>query len=254
MDRQASDFGSEALEDYAKAIYSLARRSGGDPVSTSSLAERLEVSPGAVTAMLKRLAEADLISYRPYHGAELTAAGERVALEVIRHHRLLESYLAEKLGMPWDRVHAEAEVLEHHISEELEELIAAALGDPERDPHGDPIPSAELELEEDRDPSLAELEPGERAIFVRISDADPGMLRFLADRGIAPGERIEVVEHQPYGGPTVVRCGGGTHLLGTELVAAMGVAPDAAGPPREPEGAGRGKPAREAGARGEASP
>jgi DtxR family transcriptional regulator, Mn-dependent transcriptional regulator len=214
--------GSAALEDYAKTIYSLQARSDG-PISTSALAERLEVSPGAVTAMLKRLADAELITYRPYHGAELTAAGERVALEVIRHHRLLEAYLADVLGMPWDQVHAEAEVLEHYISEELEARIAAALGDPSRDPHGDPIPTIDLELAEDRSRPLARLEPGELATFARVSDSDPGMLRYLAERGIAPGDRVEVVRSEPYGGPTVVRIGDREHPLGRDLVAAMRV-------------------------------
>src|SRR2546421_5566998 len=130
---------SEAIEDYAKAIYALSRRSGA-PVGTSELAQRLGVAPATATAMLKRLDGMGLVSYQPYRGATLTAAGDRVAMEVIRHHRLLEAFLSETLGMPWDRVHAEAEVLEHYISEELEALIAGQLGDPTRDPHGDPIP------------------------------------------------------------------------------------------------------------------
>lgn len=219
--------GSEALEDYAKAIYSLARANDGEPVSTSSLAERLDVSPGAVTGMLKRLSEAELVAYTPYHGATLTERGERTALEVIRHHRLLEAFLAEVLGMPWDRVHAEADVLEHHISEELETLIAKALGDPDRDPHGDPIPSSDLVMEEPEGARpLAELEVGARGVLVRVSDSDSGMLRFLADRGISPGERIEVTGREPYGGPTLVSCAGGDHSLGTELAAAMSVEVD----------------------------
>ncbi len=214
--------GSAALEDYAKAIYSLQRRDDG-PISTSALAERLEVSPGAVTAMLKRLDQAGLITYRPYHGAELTEAGERVALEVIRHHRLLEAYLADVLGMPWDQVHAEADVLEHYISEELEALIADALGNPDHDPHGDPIPNVDLEMAEDHSVPLSRLEPGEKAVLIRVSDSDPGMLRYLGERGIAPGDRIEVVRHEPYGGPVVVSAGGTEHALGSSLVAAMRV-------------------------------
>jgi DtxR family transcriptional regulator, Mn-dependent transcriptional regulator len=213
--------GGEALEDYAKAIYSLQRR--GNPVSTSLLADRLSVSAGAVTAMLKRLDGEGLIDYEPYHGARLTAAGERLALEVIRHHRLLEAYLVEVLGMPWDQVHAEAEVLEHYISEELETLIAAALGDPGHDPHGDPIPDADLQIAEDRSVPLAGLRAGAAAEFVRVSDSDSGMLRYLAERGITPGERLEVVEREPYGGPVMVRVGEAVHPLGTELVAAMRV-------------------------------
>lgn len=220
--------GNEALEDYAKAIHGLQRRAGGR-VSTSALAERLEVSPGAVTAMIKRLDAAGLVDYEPYHGVELTPRGERVALEVIRHHRLLESYLSEALGMPWDRVHAEAEVLEHYISEELEALIAAALGDPSRDPHGDPIPSADLELADDPSVPLSDLRPGDSAIFVRVSDSDAGMLRYLDERGISPGDLIEMVGREPYGGPVMVRIGGVEHPLGSELVAAIRVSPEGTG-------------------------
>ena len=142
-DRRAS--ATEAVEDYAKAIHALAAREPG-PVGTTALAERLGVSPGTVTAMVKRMADLGLVRYEPYQGVELTPPGERLALEVIRHHRLLESFLAEALGMPWDQVHDEAEVLEHYISEDLEERIAAALGDPDRDPHGDPIPDRDLTI------------------------------------------------------------------------------------------------------------
>ena len=134
---------TEAVEDYAKALHALAKRSDG-AVSTSALAERLGVSPGTVTAMLKRMQEMGLVEHERYRGALLTDEGERVALEVIRHHRLLESYLTEVLGMPWDRVHNEAEVLEHYISEELEALMAAKLGEPSHDPHGTPIPGPDL--------------------------------------------------------------------------------------------------------------
>ena len=139
---------SDAVEDYAKAIYGLQRQAPG-PVTTSALAERLGVAPSSVTAMLKRLDDLGLVRYQPYHGVSLTPAGERAALEVIRHHRLIEAFLAEALQMPWDRVHDEAEVLEHYISEHLEELIAQALGNPSHDPHGDPIPDRELSLAEE---------------------------------------------------------------------------------------------------------
>src|SRR4051812_28941336 len=177
---------SEAIEDYAKAIYTLAQRSGA-PVGTSELATRLGVAPATATAMLKRLDRMGLVRHQPYHGVTLTPAGERVALEVIRHHRLLESYLSEALGMPWDRVHAEAEVLEHYISEELEELIAGKLGDPSHDPHGDPIPGPDLEPPpRDASRPLNQLQDGESATFSRVSDSDPEMLRYLAERGIRP--------------------------------------------------------------------
>lgn len=222
--RVARDKASEAIEDYAKAIHALADRQRG-PVGTSALAERLGLSPGTVTSMLKRMDSLGLLRYEPYKGVELTASGERLALEVIRHHRLIESYLAEALGMPWDRVHDEAEVLEHYISEELEQRMAAALGDPSHDPHGDPIPSPELELEREETRPLADLEPGEAGIFVRVSDADPGMLRYLGERGIAPGDALEVVERQPFEGPLSVRFAAGTFAIGGGLAHAMRVGP-----------------------------
>src|SRR5580693_2297559 len=175
---------SAAVEDYSKAIYSLQSRSD-QPVSTTALAERLGITPGSVSAMLKRLDELGVTTHVPYRGVRLTADGRRIALEVIRHHRLLESYLAEALGMPWDRVHDEAEVLEHVLSEDLEALIAAKLGHPTHDPHGDPIPSAELELEERATERMETLRPGDEGRFVRVSDSDPEMLRYLADRGIS---------------------------------------------------------------------
>jgi len=153
----------------------------------------------------------------------LTEAGRRVALEVIRHHRLLELYLYESLGVPWDRVHEEAEVLEHVLSEELEELIAAKLGDPTHDPHGDPIPTRELTIEEPATESLQSLDAGACGTFVRVSDADPCMLRYLAERGIAPGGAFEVLERQPFGGPLFVRFGAEVHPLGGELARAMRV-------------------------------
>src|ERR687888_2143805 len=162
---------SEAVEDYAKAISALAHRLEG-PVPTSALAERLDVAPSSVTAMLKRLDEARLVRHRRYRGVELTPQGERVALEVIRHHRLLEAFLADALGMPWDRVHDEAEVLEHYISEDLERRIADKLGNPALDPHGDPIPTPELAMAADRTTSLGRLEAGDMAIFARVSDSD----------------------------------------------------------------------------------
>jgi DtxR family transcriptional regulator, Mn-dependent transcriptional regulator len=213
---------SSAVEDYTKTIYAL-QSPDGQPVSTNALAERLNVTPASASGMVKRLGELGLVTHRPYHGVNLTEAGRRVALEVIRHHRLLELYLVESLGVPWDRVHQEAEVLEHVLSEELEELIAAKLGHPTHDPHGDPIPSRELTIEEARTESLQSLEPGARGTFTRISDADPDMLRYLADRGIAPGDRLEVLERQPFGGPLFVRFGSDVHTLGGDLARAMRV-------------------------------
>jgi len=210
-----------AVQDYVKAIYTL--DSGEGPVTTTALAERLDVRPASVSGMLPKLMELGLVEHEPYHGVRLTQRGTRVALEVVRHHRLLELFLVESLGMTWDEVHAEAEVLEHVLSEELEELIAAKLGDPAFDPHGDPIPSRELKVPKDRSRSLHSLEPGERATFVRVSDSDPEMLRFLSDRGIAPGAEIEVVERQPFDGPLYVRAGDDVHVLGAVLAREMRV-------------------------------
>ncbi|MGO9248483.1 MAG: metal-dependent transcriptional regulator [Solirubrobacteraceae bacterium] len=211
---------SSAVEDYTKAIFSLESR-GDQPVSTNALAERLGITPGSVSAMLKKLDELGLTTHTPYRGVRLTADGRRVALEVIRHHRLIESFLADALGMPWDRVHAEAEVLEHVLSEDLEELIAAKLGHPTVDPHGDPIPTVELGIDERPTHSLDELPVGGAGRFVRVSDSDPEMLRYLAEHGIAIGERLEVVERQPFGGPVFVRFGEREHPIGSTLAHAM---------------------------------
>jgi DtxR family Mn-dependent transcriptional regulator len=213
---------SAAVEDYAKAIYALQVEADG-PVTNNALADRLGVSAASASNMVKKLAGLGLAEHLPYRGVELTPAGRRVALEVLRHHRLLELYLAQSLGVPWDRVHDEAEVLEHHISEELEELIANALGNPTHDPHGDPIPTRELELIEDVALTLDSLEPGQCGRFTRISDHDPEMLRFLAERGIAPGDNFEVVDKHPFGGPLFVRFGDDVHVVGGLLAAAMRV-------------------------------
>lgn len=214
---------SEAIEDYAKALHSLGQRSDG-PVATSALAERLGVSPGSVTSMLKRMDEMGLVRHEPYRGAVLTGAGERVALEVIRHHRLLESYFAEVLGMPWDRVHDEAEVLEHYISEELEERMAQALGDPDRDPHGDPIPDRELSIAGEGGVALARLDPGDGGVFTRVSDGEPEMLRFLAEREIRPGIELVLTGREPFGGPLTVAVGDREHAIGEGLAERMLIA------------------------------
>jgi DtxR family transcriptional regulator, Mn-dependent transcriptional regulator len=213
---------SSAIEDYAKAIYALELRAG-EAVTTNALAERLGVTPGSASGMVKRLAELGLVEHEPYRGVQLTEDGRRVALEVIRHHRLLELYLVQSLGVPWDRVHEEAEVLEHVLSEELEELIAAKLGNPTRDPHGDPIPTRELTIEEKPTESLQSLDAGACGRFTRVSDSDPEMLRFLADRGISPGDSFEVIDKQPFGGPLFIRFGDNVHVLGGDLAKAMRV-------------------------------
>jgi DtxR family Mn-dependent transcriptional regulator len=216
---------SSTVQDYAKAIYSLERRREGGAVTTNALAERLGVSAASASSMVKKLDGLGLVQHVPYKGVVLTERGAKVALEVLRHHRLLERYLAEELGVPWDRVHDEAEVLEHVLSEELEELIAVKLGHPTIDPHGDPIPTADLEIEEHATLSMEMLEVGDTGRFVRISDSDPEMLRYLGARGIAPGDRFEVVDKQPFGGPLFARFGAtaDVHPLGGRLAAAMRV-------------------------------
>jgi DtxR family Mn-dependent transcriptional regulator len=213
---------SEAVENYAKAIYSLQRRTG-EPVATNDLADRLQVTPASASGMIKKLADQGLAEHIPYRGVQLTEEGEQVALEVLRHHRLLELYLVEQLGVPWDRVHEEAEALEHVISEDLEARIAAKLGHPTHDPHGDPIPDARLKIDESTTRSLADLEPGDRGRFVRVSDSDPAMLRYLSERGVALGDALEVLDRQPFGGPLTVRFGDTLQVLGGDLAAAMRV-------------------------------
>jgi len=205
-----------------KAIYTLQDRGDG-AVTTNALACRLNVTPASASGMVRKLSEQGLATHVPYRGVRLTDAGTKVALEVLRHHRLLELYLAETLGVPWDRVHDEAEVLEHVLSEDLEALIAAKLGHPTHDPHGDPIPTADLELPEEPTESLAELQPGDAGTFVRVSDSDPEMLRYLGERGIAPGDVLRVEDRQPFGGPLFVRFGRRVHVLGGRLAGAMRV-------------------------------
>jgi DtxR family Mn-dependent transcriptional regulator len=216
---------SPAVQDYAKAIYSLEQRGEGGAVSTNALAERLGVSAASASSMVKKLDGLGIVEHVPYRGVGLTERGMSVALEVLRHHRLLERFLVEELGVPWDRVHDEAEVLEHHLSEDLEELIAAKLGHPTIDPHGDPIPTADLKLVEPPTLAMDGLNIGAAGRFVRVSDSDPEMLRYLGARGIAPGDTFVVVDKQPFGGPIFARFGASedVHPLGGRLAAAMRV-------------------------------
>jgi DtxR family transcriptional regulator, Mn-dependent transcriptional regulator len=213
---------SAAVEDYAKAIYALQQRAEG-PVTTNDLADRLGVTPASASGMVRKLAEQDLVEHAPYHGVTLTETGERVALEVLRHHRLLELYLAEQLGVPWDRVHEEAEALEHVLSEDLEARIAAKLGHPTHDPHGDPIPGEDLSIAHSDTVPLEDLEPGATGRFVRVSDSDPAMLRYLEDQGICLGHPLTVVERQPFGGPLTVAFPAGSLAVGGSLAEAMRV-------------------------------
>ena len=191
------------MEDYLKAIYALETESG-PPVSTTAVAEALDKTPSTVTSMLETLEERGLITREKYKGAELTAEGESVALEVVRHHRLLETYLMEHLDYTWDEVHDEADALEHHISERFERRVAEALDDPRVDPHGDPIPGEELEpLEADDAAPLSAHEVNDRVVVARVNDRDAEELEYLADAGVTPGTELEVVDVAPFGMVTV---------------------------------------------------
>jgi DtxR family Mn-dependent transcriptional regulator len=211
---------SEAAEDYLKAIYALEVEHGR--ATTSILAERLGVSPPSVTSMLKKLAALKLAVHEPYRGVTLTEAGRKAAVEVIRHHRLLEQYLAETLGMPIDEVHAEADRLEHALSEELEARIDASLGFPTHDPHGDPIPDADLNVGTESLRPLSTLHPGHSSTVRRVPD-DPALLRYLSDLGLLPGAVVEVVSAAPFDGPVTVTSAGGEHAISFELADRIGV-------------------------------
>jgi len=212
---------TDAIQDYLKEIYKL--EAAGRRATTSALAERLEVSPPSVTSMLKKLASLGLVEHRRYHGATLTDAGERVALEVIRHHRLLEQYLVETLGLPLDAVHAEADRLEHALSEELEAHIERTLGFPTSDPHGDPIPGPDLRIAQNRTTPLSTLETGAKATVSRVPDGDGELLRYLSKLKLTPGSRLEVRESGPFDGPVTVRVGGADHAISRELAAKIAV-------------------------------
>ena len=192
-------------------------------METSALAERVGVAPPSATAMLKKLGALGFVEHEPYHGARLTRAGEKAAIEVIRHHRLLEMYLAETLGLPIDEVHGEAERLEHALSEELEARIDARLGFPTHDPHGHPIPDANLNLDESQVRRLNELAPGERATILSVPDEDPELLRYLSSLDLVPGEPVELVEAAPFGGPVTLLAAGEERAISRELAAQIGV-------------------------------
>lgn len=213
---------SEAIQDYLKEIYKA--EAAGGRATTTAIARRLGVAPSSVTAMLKKLTALGLADHAPYRGVELTEAGREIALEVVRHHRLLEVYLAETLGLGIDAVHAEADRLEHVISEELEARIDQALGYPTHDPHGDPIPDVELKLERRDLRGLDQLEPGEEATVQRIPDGDAELLRYLAGLALVPGCRIVVRRSEPFGGPVTVDVAGEEHALSRELAGQIGVA------------------------------
>jgi DtxR family Mn-dependent transcriptional regulator len=227
-----SDVLSDVMEDYLKCIYTL-QAEEGPPVSTSAIAEVLDKTPPTVTSMIGKLEERGLVSREKYKGVELTPEGETVALEVVRHHRLLEAYLAEHLDYDWSEVHDEADALEHHISEEFERRVAEALGDPEVDPHGDPIPSADLTpLDTDESTRLVDHAVGDRVVVKRVSDRDEEELAYLADAGITPGTRLEVVDVAPFGMLTVrVTDTGHEQSLPERVTRSIRVGPVAEGDP-----------------------
>jgi len=202
---------SESVQDYLKAIWKLEHDC---PATTSALAADLGVTPASATAMVKKLAGLGLVEHERYRGVRLTPSGERAALEVIRHHRLLELYLMKALGLGLDEVHAEAERLEHYLSEDLESRIDAALGHPTHDPHGDPIPTAELELVADDSRWLTEVADGTEAVVSRVPDGDPELLRYLASLGIVPDQPIVLVGRAPFDGPVTIEIGGALHAIG----------------------------------------
>jgi DtxR family transcriptional regulator, Mn-dependent transcriptional regulator len=214
-----------AVEDYLKAIYQLSE--GGAPVSTSAIAERLGIAAGSVTGMLKRLAEAGLVEHTRYHGACLTEAGAGNAVRTIRRHRIVELFLVDVLGYSWDRVHDEADRLEHVVSDELIDRMAAVLGEPDADPHGAPIPAAQGEFHEQRYPSLSELTPGDSAILRRVPDEDPAALRYLAELDLRPGAELEVIAVAPFNGPLRVLINGREQVVGRDLAFQVKVEPRA---------------------------
>jgi DtxR family Mn-dependent transcriptional regulator len=213
---------SDAIQDYLKEIYKLGSR--GSRATTSAIAKAIGVAPSSATSMLKKLAALGLVEHARYHGVTLTEPGERVALEVIRHHRLLEQYLAETLGLSIDAVHDEADRLEHALSEELEARIDRSLGYPTHDPHGHPIPDAALNLESAELRPLAELSPGEKATVRRVPDGDSELLRYLSTLSLLPGRRVELRGSAPFGGPLTVLVAGSEHAISRELAELIGVA------------------------------
>jgi DtxR family transcriptional regulator, Mn-dependent transcriptional regulator len=211
-----------SIQDYLKEIYKL--QSSGERPTTTAIARRMGVAPSSATSMLKKLAALGLADHSPYHGVQLSASGTKIALEVIRHHRLLEQYLAETLGLGIDAVHAEADRLEHVISEELEARIDEKLGYPTHDPHGDPIPDAGLKIDRRRLRSLDALEPGEEATVERVPDGDAALLRYLARLRLLPGRRVTLRRSEPFDGPLTVVVDGAEHAISRDLAGQIGVA------------------------------
>jgi DtxR family Mn-dependent transcriptional regulator len=206
---------TRSVEDYLKSIYHLTSQGGF--ATTSDIAAMLEIAPPSVSGMMKRLSETGLIEHVPYRGVQLTAQGRRAALQMIRRHRILEVYLTQQLGYDWGDVHDEAERLEHAVSEKLIDRMAGAVGDPRYDPHGAPIPTAGGEIEEAELIALADARVGAELALRQVGDEDPARLRYLAEQGLLPGTRLTVVDRQPFNGPTTVKIGAETRVVGREL-------------------------------------
>lgn len=220
------------VEDYLKAIFELER--SGEPAETNAIARTLGIAPASVSGMVRRLAEQGLITHERYHGARLTAAGRRAALKTLRRHRVIEAYLTSALGYSWDRVHDEAERLEHAASDELINRMADAIGEPETDPHGAPIPTREGRLHERTLVPLSSLEAGESARVERVSDENADRLRYLAELGIVPGVVVQIIAREPFDGPIALRIADTTRTIGSELASQLLVASLPARRPRPP--------------------
>ncbi|MCB8924852.1 MAG: metal-dependent transcriptional regulator [Ardenticatenaceae bacterium] len=217
---QRNNLNHQAIEDYLKTIYTLAQEES--PVSTSRIADAREVKPASATSMIKRLANLKMVDYEKHYGVTLTPSGEKLALEVIRHHRLIELYLMEALGFSWDEVHEQADILEHVISEKLEERIAAALNYPEFDPHGDPIPAKDGSITA-IDVELLSAVPSGSTVWVRriIDDANSELLRYLAEMGLTPGTAVTVQSVAPFEGPLTLLIADETRVIGRNVAASV---------------------------------
>jgi DtxR family Mn-dependent transcriptional regulator len=205
---------TQAVEDYLKTIYEIQCEQG--KVATTVLAERLGVAPASVTGMIKKLADMHLVVHEPYQGVVLTEAGQKIALEVLRHHRLIELFLAEELGVPWDRVHEEANKIEHVLSEDVEDRVDALLGYPTTDPHGAPIPTRDGTIDQRNCVALVDLKPGQTALVAEVSDHDSALLRYLGELGLYPQVKVSVIAIAPFDGPMTIRVGEAEHALGRE--------------------------------------
>ena len=214
---------TNAVEDYLAIIYKLLSES--EQPTTTSIAEKMGVSKASVTDMFKKMAKASLIIHKPYKIIELTKAGEKIALEVIRHHRLVELYLQEAMGVSWDKVHVEADKWEHILSEELEDRIVEMLGNPTHDPHGAPIPTKEGKVQDEKYSPLSEAHKGDKLLVRMVEDSDPEKLRYLADRGIYPKTVIKVMEVQPFEGPLTLDVNGDSQIIGHEVSRIVFVSP-----------------------------